>query len=75
MAEQVQSRVCRSLGGCMPSAHGWTVVWWVVVCQISLQRDGVGSRATCHELVCDTCGFSLCTKWVNNFVFICHLLA
>jgi hypothetical protein len=54
MDEQLQSVVCRSLGRCTSSAHGQTAVWWMVVGQTRLQRDGVGSGAACHKLLCDS---------------------
>jgi hypothetical protein len=52
--EQVRSVVCKSLGRCMTGACGRTMVRRVVVGWTRLRRDGVGSGATCHKLVCDT---------------------
>jgi hypothetical protein len=51
--EQAQRVVCRSSGGCMLGACGWTEVWQVVVGWTKLWRDSVGSGAACHNLVCD----------------------
>jgi hypothetical protein len=50
----VQSVVHKSLGRCTTGACGRMTVWQVVVGWTRLQRDGVGSRAACHKLVCDT---------------------
>jgi hypothetical protein len=51
--EQAQSGVCRSLGRCMLSASGQTVVRWVVVGWTRLWGNSVGSGAACHNVVCD----------------------
>jgi hypothetical protein len=45
--------VCKRSGSCTTSACGRTEVQRVVVGRTRLRRDGVGSRAACHELVRD----------------------
>jgi hypothetical protein len=52
--ERVRSVVCKSSGRYKTSACGQTAVRQVVVDWTRLWRDGVGSGAACHELVCDS---------------------
>jgi hypothetical protein len=51
--EQARSVVRKSSGRCTTGACGQKTVRRVVVGWTRLQRDGVGSGAACHELVCD----------------------
>jgi hypothetical protein len=54
MDERARSVVRESSGRCAAGACGRTTVWQVVVGRTRLWRDGVGSRAVCHELVRDS---------------------
>jgi hypothetical protein len=65
--------VRKSLGRCTTGACGRTMVRQVVVGWTRLQGDGVGSRATCHKLVCDsaraapTTAALACATWAEEF--------